>query len=191
MGSDTQVAATGVHFLGRKMNSWYLSSVQFNHSVVSDSLWPHEPQHARPPCPSPMPWVYSNSCHRVGDTIQPSHPLSSPSPALNLSQNLGLFKIVSSSHQVAKVLELQLQHQSFEVPTLGFCKSRFCFAFWPPIIFHQWWPLEGAQKASSFLLSSGSYRCCLSNDVPPWDRQLASVSYFISVFFKLTWMVHS
>ena len=38
------------------------SSVQFSHSVMSDSLWPHEPQHARPPCPSPTPGVYSNSC---------------------------------------------------------------------------------------------------------------------------------
>ena len=51
---------------------------------------------------------------RVSDAIQPSHPLSSPSPpALNLSQHQGLFKWVSSSHQVAKVLEFQLQHQSY------------------------------------------------------------------------------
>ena len=39
-----------------------ISSVQFSHSVVSDSLRPHESQHARPPCPSPTPGVYSNSC---------------------------------------------------------------------------------------------------------------------------------
>ena len=38
------------------------SSVQFSHSVISDSLWPHELQHARPPCPSPTPRVYPNSC---------------------------------------------------------------------------------------------------------------------------------
>ena len=51
----------------------------------------------------------------VSDTIQPSHPLSSPSPpAFNLSQHQGLFQWVSPSHQVAKVLELQLQHQSFQ-----------------------------------------------------------------------------
>ena len=51
----------------------------------------------------------------VDDAIQPSHPLSSPSPpALNLSQHQGLFKWVSSSHQVAKVLEFQLQHQSLQ-----------------------------------------------------------------------------
>ena len=40
----------------------YISSVQFSHSVVSNSLWPHESQHTRPPCPSPAPGVYSNSC---------------------------------------------------------------------------------------------------------------------------------
>ena len=51
----------------------------------------------------------------VGDAIQPSHPLLSPSPpVLNLSQNQGLFKWVSSSHQATKVLEFQLQHQSFQ-----------------------------------------------------------------------------
>ena len=53
--------------------------------------------------------------YRIGDAIQPSHPLSSPSPpAFNLSQHQGLFKWVSSSCQVAKVLERQLQHQSFQ-----------------------------------------------------------------------------
>ena len=53
--------------------------------------------------------------HWVRDAIQPSHPLSSPSPPVfNLSQHQGLFQWVSSSHQLAKVLEFQLQHQSFQ-----------------------------------------------------------------------------
>jgi len=52
--------------------------------------------------------------HWIGDIIQPSHPLSTPSPAFNLSQHQGLFQWVSSSHQVAKVLKFQLQHQSFQ-----------------------------------------------------------------------------
>ena len=53
--------------------------------------------------------------HSVRDAFQLSHPLSSPSPlTLNLSQHQGLFKWVSSSHKVAKVLEFQLQHQSFQ-----------------------------------------------------------------------------
>ena len=62
-----------------------------------------------------LPELAQTHVHRVGDAIQPSHPLLSPSPpAFNLSQHQGLFKWVSSSHQVAKVLEFQLQHQSFQ-----------------------------------------------------------------------------
>ena len=60
-----------------------------------------------------LPELAQSHVHRVSDAIQPSHPLSSPSsPAFNLSQRQGLFKWVSSSHQVAKVLEFQ--HQSFQ-----------------------------------------------------------------------------
>ena len=59
--------------------------------------------------------VTQTHVHWVGDAIQPSHPLSSPSPpAFNLSQHQGLFRWVSSSHQVARVLEFQLQYQSFQ-----------------------------------------------------------------------------
>ena len=47
---------------------------------MSDSLWPYEPQYARPPCPSQTPGVHPNPCSLDGDAIQPSHPLSSPSP---------------------------------------------------------------------------------------------------------------
>jgi len=62
-----------------------------------------------------LPELTQTHVHRVGDTIQPSHPLSSPSPpAFNLSQHQGLFQWVSSSQQGAKVLEFRLQHQSFQ-----------------------------------------------------------------------------
>ena len=62
-----------------------------------------------------LPEFTQTHAHRVGDAIQPSHPLSSPSPpAPNPSQHQGLFKTVSSSHEVAKVLEFQLQHQPFQ-----------------------------------------------------------------------------
>ena len=91
--------------------SYLASSVQFQFScsVVSDSLQPHELQHARPPCPSPNPEFTQTHIHRVGDAIQPSHPLSSPSlPAPNPSQHQGLFQWVNSSQEVAKVLEFQL-----------------------------------------------------------------------------------
>ena len=60
-----------------------------------------------------LPEFAQTHVSRVGDAIQPSHPLSSPSPAISLSQHQGLFQCVGSSRQVAKVLELQLQHQSF------------------------------------------------------------------------------
>ena len=62
-----------------------------------------------------LPEFTQTHVHWVGDTIQPSHPLASPSPpTLNLSQHKGLFQWVSSSHEVAKLLEFQPQHQSFQ-----------------------------------------------------------------------------
>ena len=62
-----------------------------------------------------LPEFNQTYLRRVGDAIQPSHPLSSPSPpAPNPSQHQGLFKWVSSSYQVAKILEFQLPHQSFQ-----------------------------------------------------------------------------
>ena len=79
-----------------------------------------------------LPEFTQTHVHCVSDAIQPSHPLSSPSPpTFNLSQNQGLFKWVSSSHQVAKVLEFQLQHQSFQF------SSWFCFS--KKIIIHYPW----------------------------------------------------
>ena len=88
--------------------------LSFSCLVVSDFLWPHGLQHARLACPSLSPKVCSNHVHWVDDDIQLSHPQSLPSPpALNLLQHQGLFKWVSISHQVAKVLELQ--HPIFPV----------------------------------------------------------------------------
>ena len=60
---------------------------------MSDSFRPNKSQYARPPCPSPTPRFHSIYVHWVSDAIQPSHPLSSPSPpALSLSQHQGLFQ---------------------------------------------------------------------------------------------------
>ena len=76
-----------------------ISSVWFGRSVMSDSLWPHGLQHARLPCPSPALRACSNSCPPVGNAIQPSHPLLSPSPpAFNLSQRQGLLHSESVLH---------------------------------------------------------------------------------------------
>ena len=93
------------------MNTLEASSVQFSRSVMSDSLRPHESQHARPPCPSQTPGIYSDSC----PSSQWCHPAisSSSPPAPNPSQHQGLFQWVNSSHEVAEVLEFQLQYQSF------------------------------------------------------------------------------
>ena len=92
-------------------------SVQFS-SVTQSCLTLWDPKD----CSTPglfdhqqLPEFTQTHIHWVSDALQPSHPLSSPSPpALNLSQHQGLFKRVSSSHQVAKVLEFQLQHQYFQ-----------------------------------------------------------------------------
>ena len=75
----------------------HLGSVQFSHSVICNSLWPHEPQHANCPVHHQLLESAQTRVHWVSDAIQPSHLLSSPSPpALNLSQHQGLFKWVSS-----------------------------------------------------------------------------------------------
>ena len=88
---------------------------QFSCSVMSDSLRPHGLQHPRLPCPLPILGASWNSC----PSCQWCHPTISSSvipspPAFNPFQHQGLFQRVSSSHQVTKVLEFQLQHQSFE-----------------------------------------------------------------------------
>ena len=106
---------------GEEWNKWFVGSIlvlgiQFGSLAQScptlcgpmDCGTPGFPIHHQ------LPELAQTHVHRVRDAIQPSHPLSSPSPpAFNL-EHQGLFQWVSSSHQVAKVLELQLQHQSFQ-----------------------------------------------------------------------------
>ena len=100
-------------------------SVQFSRSVVSNSLRPHELQHPRPPCPSPTPESTQTHVHWVSDTIQPSHPLSSPSPVLSLSQHQGLFKWVSFLHQWGRmdtwICMPEFLHYSPEITSLIDC----------------------------------------------------------------------
>ena len=99
---------------------WYLkhwNQVQFSSVAQSCPTLCNPMNHSMPGLPVHHQLLESTQTHVhwVGDAIQPSHPLSFPSPpALNLSQHQGLFQWVSSSHQVAKVLEFQLQHQSFQ-----------------------------------------------------------------------------
>ena len=115
---------------------------QLSHSVVSDSLRPHESQHARPPCPSPTPGLYSNSrpssqwCHpAISSSVVPFPPAPHP------SQHQGLFQRSNSSHEVGGVLEFQLQRQSFQAPVViskflsaGPLPSQSLFAPWALIL---------------------------------------------------------
>ena len=88
-----------------------LLRIQFSHSVMSDSLQPHGLQHARPPCPSPTPGGCSNS----GPLSRWCHPTMSPS-VISFSSCLQSLPASGSfsMSQLAKVLEFQLQHQSFQ-----------------------------------------------------------------------------
>ena len=92
--------------------------VQFSSVQSLSCVWLCDPMnHSMPGLPvhHQLPESTQAHVHRVDDAIQPSHPPLSPSPpAPNLSQHQGLFKWVSSSNQVAKILEFQLQHQSFQ-----------------------------------------------------------------------------
>ena len=93
------------------------SSIQFSSITQSCPTLCNPMNHSMPGLPvhHQLPEFIQTHVHWVGDAIQPSHPLSSPSPpALNPSQHQGLFKWVSSLHQVAKVLEFQFQHQSYQ-----------------------------------------------------------------------------
>ena len=95
--------------------AFFICSVSSVTQLCPNSLRPHGLQHVGLPVHHQSPEFIQTHVHWVSDALQPSHPLASPSPpAFNLSQHQGLFKWVSSLHQVAKVLEFQLQHQSFQ-----------------------------------------------------------------------------
>ena len=113
--SHSQITLTfPTSFLYDSFNSKGIS-VQFSRSAVSDSFRPHGLQQARLSCISPSP----RDCSDSGSLSQWCHPTVSPlksssHSAFNLSQHQGLFQWVSSSHQVAKGLELQLRYQAFQ-----------------------------------------------------------------------------
>ena len=87
--NQTDYIQNSANTLKPKMETLY----QFSSVTQScPTLQPHQPQHARPPCPSPTPGVHPNHVHRISESIQPSHPLLSPSPALNFSHHQGIFQ---------------------------------------------------------------------------------------------------
>ena len=106
-----------------------IKSVQFSSfTQLCPTPWHHGLQHARPPCPSPIPRACSNSCpvHWVSDAIWQFQSLSSPSPpALNLSQHQDLFLWVSPSHQVARYLSF-----SFSISPSSEYSGLISFMMW-------------------------------------------------------------
>ena len=146
-------------------------SVQFSHSVVSDSLRPHGLQHARLSCPSPTPRACSNSCLLSQWCHPPSYPLSSPShPAFSLSQHQGLFQWVSSSHQLAKVLELQPQHQSLKwIFRADFLEDWLVWSPWSPRDSQESSPIPQF-KSISFLVLSFLYGPALNIHTWLWKN---------------------
>ena len=93
-----------------------IGTVQFSSLLLLSHVWLFvTPWTTGLPVHHQLPEFTQTHVHWVGDAIQPSHPLlSSSPPTFNLSQHQDLFKWVSSSHQVVKVLEFKLQHQSFQ-----------------------------------------------------------------------------
>ena len=112
------ILTTLMEYLRTFANSFY----QFSHSVVSDSLWPHESQHARPPCPSPTPGVHSDShpssqwCHpAISSSVVP---FSSCPQSLPASESFPMSQLFASDGQsigvsaLASVLPLNTQDWS-------------------------------------------------------------------------------
>jgi len=97
------------------MVSGPIRSDQITRSVVSDFCDPMNSSTPGLPVHHQLPEFTQIHVHQVSDAIQPSHPLSSPSPpAPNPSQHQSLFQLVNNLHEVAKVLGFQPQHQSFQ-----------------------------------------------------------------------------
>ena len=154
---------------------------------MTDSSWPLELQHTKLSCPSPTPRAYSNSC----PSSQWCHPTISfsviPSPpAFNLPQHQGLFQWVSSSHQVAKILEFHLQHQTFQ----------WIFKDWFPLGLTVWISLQS--KGLSRVFSSttvqkhhffGTQPCLWSNShIHTWLLEKPSVQFSHSVMSDSLWL---
>ena len=121
------------------------SSFQFSYSCLNlcnpmDYSTPVFPIHLQ------LPKLAQTHLHRVSDATQPSHPLSFPPPPFNLSQNQGLFQWVSSLHQVVKVLEFQLHHQSFQWIFRTDCLSNWLV--WSPCCLGDSWESAPAPQGS-------------------------------------------
>ena len=110
------------------------SSLQFSHSVVSSSLWPHGLQHTRPPCPSPLPEFTQTHVHWVGDAVQPTHSLSSPCPpAFSLAQHQGLSSESVLCIRWPKDWSFSLPSWSRSIP-ISLCCVLDCVILWKAVL---------------------------------------------------------
>ena len=111
--------------------SVFICSVQFSSvAQLCPTLRPHEPQHARPPCPSPTPRVYPNPCPSSQWCHPTIYPLSPPSPALNLSQHQGRFQWVGPWTVVTIFVLLRLPSaELFSSPHTG---TQLDINYWFP-----------------------------------------------------------
>ena len=140
---------------------------------MSDSWPPQGLQQARPLCPSPPPGVCPRSCplHRwcrpaisSSDSLFPSHPLTLSSSALNLFQHQGFFQWVVRLHQITKILELQLQHQSFQwIFTVDLPEDWLVWSSCCPRDFHKSLNSKGFSPQVKFSKTS-SLTCLLSTE---------------------------
>ena len=144
------------------MHNVFLSSVQFSRSVVSDSLWPQELQHARPPCPSPTPGVHSDSC----PLSQWCHPAISSS-VVPFSSCLQSFP-ASWSFQMSQFFALGGQSIGVSASTSGL-----------PVNSPDWFPLEWTSWIS--LQSKGLSRVFFNNTVQKHQFFGAQLSFIVQL----------
>ena len=138
----------------------YPCNFQFSRSLMSDSLWPHGLQHTRLPRPSPTPGAYSNSC----TSSRWCHPTISSS-VVPFSFRLQSFPAsgsfpMSPSHQVAKVLELQLQHQPF----------LWIFQDWSPLGLTDWISLQSKGLSRVFFNTTVQKHQFFSTQLSLWSN---------------------
>ena len=133
--------------------------IQFSSVQSFSSVWLCDPMNRSTPglpVHHKLPEFTQTNAHRVSDAIQPSDLLSSPSPpAPNPSQHQGLFQWVNSSHEVAKVLEFQFQHQSFQwTPRTNFLQDWLVESPCSPRDSQESFPTPHSSKASVFWCSA-------------------------------------
>ena len=162
------------HFNGRWL-SHCMIKVQFSSVTRSCPTLCDPMDHSTPGLPvhHQLPELTQTHVHWVGDAIQPSHPLLSPSPpTFNLSQHQDLFQWVSSLHQVGKGLEFQLQHQSFQwTPRANLLQDGLVGSSWSPRDSQESSPTPQF-KSINFLALSFLYSPTLTSISDYWKNQM-------------------